>query len=1650
MKNMKRKAPMFSAAKKIGSTFLALCLSASMFLVPAELALADADKSNVESSTADGQAKKATASVEESDNVKKPANENETPTESTPSKDEESKDDEDSDSSSDADNGVSQDEGTKKDPTLNEPSDDADDVSDTSEPTKSIDSVSKKAASRSAVNKDAEENDSKARDAKGFSTGDIIEIASNEGFKVRYTITDIAAKTVRVGGKGPGPETCTVSYSYAGPLTIPARISAKDPATGANTVFTVTSVADRAFSYYISEYNVPICCKITSLSLPATIQSIGSQAFQRTENLSTVTFPAQSVLSSIGEEAFLSSNISKITIPSSLQKLGDSCFKGSMLSNISFLGTNISSIPAMCFAGTSLLDIDFIPSSVRSIGTKAFEGSKLISAHLPNFVTSLGEGVFYGCTQLKDASIADGSMLTAIPPYTYFGCTSLSEYEIPSFIDSIETFAFSKAGLVVIDVPSNVTYIDESAYAQCPNATSIEFDEKNELMYIQPRVFSGCTNLKDVNLPASIREIRQEAFSGCSALQLIEIPKSCTVLGASTFYNCTALDTVIFNGNAKYLNLETSTFFRDNKIKKVVFRNKKYADIDLYMTASIPTYYYTLTYYNSKKLAMAEGDKSGWISLAAGKVPSSVATAFKYDGNYLSKPSDNGTWIYESNLSPDEPIMDSFFAYRYDPTEELRPGATFQATTVDGVNVTYTVETIASDDGKTLGTVSVGFKDSITTKAAIDTETTGSVTIPEKVVGTDGFTYVVSGICPNAFYDCSGIYSLVVPATVTSIGSRAFARCYGLRDVTFQGSLKGMIDNQWFLGCAKISKVTFGDKKTSISFGTSSPVFYYTVRYYSSKTDMNNNQTSAVLIVKERCLLGSLKATDIVNGGKVPPLRTGYEWVYETGFGAKIPLEDSTKVYQSGVGFQVTVNVNGSPDYSVAACWFSVIDVDEAKKTGTCRVGLGKDLAEKAVHTAINGTVVIPSTVTYDGITYTVTEVSDYAFGSTKSEYSCSYIKGASLPSTVKKIGTCAFAECWDMTSIIIPAAVYSMGTSVFKNCTSLSVANFRSGSLITSMPESTFEGTSKLGTVVLPDKLTSIGTSAFSGTGLKSISFPDTLKTIGDKAFQYASLSGEIEFPKNISSFGEYAFGYCPGISSMLFLGNASKVTCKSNAFYFGEGSAFNSLIYRDKRSNTVGNYIKAYVSKGILKPWYNYNTVSCYKSTSDYNVGKATSYYVYLHGKNPSRTSPLSGTIPTLGKDEAWTYELGFDIDEISYDSFYIIAGRDISKATVTFPQTHYYLTGDYIKPKATVRWSNGAVLKEGIDYTANALKGTKRDGYTNNRTNGVASFHIIGIGDYAGYTSGSFTILDRFDSNGDSGLKTTMSLGTTRYEYDGTAKRPKVYISATVFGITYPIIEGYDYNIVYRNNVNAGTAEAAVVWTDKAPFDGEVKKTFTIDPISLYDCSIVGLKDSEKALNEEISIPTLQITNPYGKVLSKGRDYSTGLVKYGFGMGSIYVTGSGNYTDTVVSNIGYAGEGGGVAGGRVNGNGGTGGGDGAGNGGGTGHLDGEGSSVFNSDGAKSLTSVSANESDSLKNEAGSGGFQALGDGGDGSSAQRRLFEISDAMSVIPLATPPRSYAALIISLIIAAFCIGAGRRPAGTQGKNITTNGKVVNGR
>ena len=170
-----------------------------------------------------------------------------------------------------------------------------------------------------------------------------------------------------------------------------------------------------------------------------------------------------------------------------------------------------------------------------------------------------------------------------------------------------------------------------------------------------------------------------------------------------------------------------------------------------------------------------------------------------------------------------------------------------------------------------------------------------------------------------------------------------------------------------------------------------------------------------------------------------------------------------------------------------------------------------------------SGDVVIPETVTYNGITYSVTSLGWACF-----TY-CSSLTSITIPNSVTSVGEYCFSACRSLTSITIPNSVTSLGKCCFSYCSSLTSITIPNS--VTSLEYGCFADCSSLTSITIPNSVTSVGEYCFYGcSGLTSITIPNSVTSLGDCCFENcSSLTSIYMLPSTPPSTGSNMFYNAP-----------------------------------------------------------------------------------------------------------------------------------------------------------------------------------------------------------------------------------------------------------------------------------------------------------------------------------------------------------------------------------------------------------------------------------------------------------------------------------------------------------------------------------------
>lgn len=412
-------------------------------------------------------------------------------------------------------------------------------------------------------------------------------------------------------------------------------------------------------------------------------------------------------------------------------------------------------------------------------------------------------------------------------------------------------------------------------------------------------------------------------------------------------------------------------------------------------------------------------------------------------------------------------------------------GGTFtSALTVNGssVDVTYTILT-ESSEGNTCTVQGTYNKTTKKYKAAIATSTTGSITIPA-TVENNSTNYSVVAIGNSAFSACKKLTSVTLPSTIKKIEDKAFYQCEAVTSITL-GGYEESIGSQTFSGCKELAnEITLPSSLSTIG-------------------DQAFMNCTAIKTITNNSKITSIPAKTFSGCSALSAFTINSE-VATIGDNAFANCEALTSLT-----IPISVTSIGTTPFTGCTS-LATINV----KTSTVTSGL------------FSGCSAL-TTVSFEG--GSLTRIPSQLFKD------CSSLTNITLPSTVTDIEQNAFENCTGLTSFTIPATVQTMLYSVFKGCTNLESVSFESGSVLTSIPDYTFQYCSKLASITVPSNVTSIGRYAFNGcSSLTEINFIGTLTSVDEGAFQGCSGLTSLTIPEGLTSIGNNAFADCASLTSL------------------------------------------------------------------------------------------------------------------------------------------------------------------------------------------------------------------------------------------------------------------------------------------------------------------------------------------------------------------------------------------------------------------------------------------------------------------------------------------------------------------------------------
>ncbi len=382
------------------------------------------------------------------------------------------------------------------------------------------------------------------------------------GGVVAYTGTDTEVVVPEYIG---GTKVTGIGGAFAGNKTIKSIVLPD----------TITSFADAAFKgctslTSINSYQATVLdngqnkadCKYYMdyvASVPASLSSISSTAFETTSSIASFNVPASnSAFSASADGALLLSYGKDVlyryasafhyagtySLPEGITTICDFACEDARDVQGFQVPTTTKTIGAYAFnGGGNINEVTFASvSTVTNIGEGAFSKNANLHVTLPASVTNIGAYCFAYCQNIVvDIS---GSSLVSIPSYCFLQCDNIHSLTIPATVRVLDAYAFYGCNnLNDITFTGTLDKIGTGAFQGCNNLHSITVP--SGVTTIENNTFDGCWNLTTIVLPETVKTIGDNAFADCKNIQTFVIPSSVTYISNTSFTgaNTTNIDT---------------------------------------------------------------------------------------------------------------------------------------------------------------------------------------------------------------------------------------------------------------------------------------------------------------------------------------------------------------------------------------------------------------------------------------------------------------------------------------------------------------------------------------------------------------------------------------------------------------------------------------------------------------------------------------------------------------------------------------------------------------------------------------------------------------------------------------------------------------------------------------------------------------------------------------------------------------------------------------------------------------------------------------------------------------------------------------------------------------------------------------------------
>ena len=552
----------------------------------------------------------------------------------------------------------------------------------------------------------------------------------------------------------------TATDQIVGDVVIPSQVKYGE------TVYSVTEISAWAFSG---------CNKMTSITIPATVQRIGYSAFYWCYGLGAVNVEDIAAWCSVKQAGGTEGN--PLSLAHRLFLKGEEVKELVIPEGVTAIGND-------AFHDASGLTSVVIPSTVTLIGSNAFaECTEIKTLSMDSGVKIIGSHAFAGCRNLTEVTVPEGT--ERLENSVFYGCGNLSAIRLPQSLLSIGNNAFEGCNsLTTIVIPDQVTELGGKAFYECEKLTSVKLSDN--ITEIGDWTFTRCYQLKDIIIPKNLQRLGDYALFWCSSIEELAFPSSLTEISNSALTGCIGLRSLsVEEGNPKYL-CEDGVLFDHDKATLLLFPAKSdmtHYDIPATVTTIVPAAFSgsQLKSITLSPMLTEIGNSafSGLVQLEYITIPSSVtsigASALRGCTSLKELDVPEGVQSIGTSAFAENPSL-----VRVHLPEGL---ARIEGWTFDGCT--------------NLSEVNVPEKVNYIGEAAFrGCSSLPAFQIPPGVTIIDDF----------AFKGCTSLCSITIPNSVSYIGQNAFSNCTNLTTLIIGDGVNEII-NEAFANCSKLTDI---------------------------------------------------------------------------------------------------------------------------------------------------------------------------------------------------------------------------------------------------------------------------------------------------------------------------------------------------------------------------------------------------------------------------------------------------------------------------------------------------------------------------------------------------------------------------------------------------------------------------------------------------------------------------------------------------------------------------------------------------------------------------------------------------------------------------------------------------------------------------